>query len=407
MGVAGGQQFEPPYPLLIVRPNGIMAYTAARVSMTAWDDQFGYELVPADVELAFPKPDATLAKRTEEVIAESVRRRAAIVSAVPSRYRPGLSGSDPIGEVIQEASQRQFAGSGRRGMQRGEDGSRSQSSASGMQQPMQRWSQNADSSLASEQSSVQSNSTVGSGVAQAKAYELGDLTRVEGDQGSNGLGSQDRSGSGGEGSAGTSGTQTESLANNDPNNVGTSLTGTPQGDATTGTDAAPSSSSTAINGVSASATGAAGQASPQGMGTATEMDADPQSMRNASVSMAAPLSDQRGNGWAMRGTGGSSTGPAVVRNLTMQCFANRFVVLGDSSSDTEVILVDPQNPEAAIVRLAGVVRDRVDRWGLALAGGRWQPILQVAVAEGGQDNFDSLSRLLEGSGISVKARSVR
>ncbi|MGI9470377.1 MAG: hypothetical protein ACR2NZ_02515, partial [Rubripirellula sp.] len=39
----------PPYPLLVVRPDGIATYGAARRAMKDWDDQFGYELVPDHV----------------------------------------------------------------------------------------------------------------------------------------------------------------------------------------------------------------------------------------------------------------------------------------------------------------------------------------------------------------------
>ena len=34
-----------PYPLLVVRPGGVVAYGAARAALKAWDDEFGYELI--------------------------------------------------------------------------------------------------------------------------------------------------------------------------------------------------------------------------------------------------------------------------------------------------------------------------------------------------------------------------
>ncbi len=58
----------PPYPLLVVRPDGIEIYGAARRAMQDWDDQFGYELVPAEVKLAFTKPDTNLKRRIEIAI---------------------------------------------------------------------------------------------------------------------------------------------------------------------------------------------------------------------------------------------------------------------------------------------------------------------------------------------------
>ena len=58
----------PPYPLLVVRPDGIEAYAAARSALRDWDDQFGYELVPAAVKLAYDKPDPRLKRRIDEAI---------------------------------------------------------------------------------------------------------------------------------------------------------------------------------------------------------------------------------------------------------------------------------------------------------------------------------------------------
>ena len=49
-----------PYPLLVVRPGGERLYLACRRAMKAWDNEFGYELVEADIELAYPEKDPSL-----------------------------------------------------------------------------------------------------------------------------------------------------------------------------------------------------------------------------------------------------------------------------------------------------------------------------------------------------------
>ena len=49
-----------PYPLLIVRPEGVEAYAAARSAMRNWDDEFGYELVDPQMKLKFPDADPEL-----------------------------------------------------------------------------------------------------------------------------------------------------------------------------------------------------------------------------------------------------------------------------------------------------------------------------------------------------------
>ncbi len=65
----------PPYPLLVVRPDGIETYGAARQAMLDWDDQFGYELVPADVDLAFAKPDSQLKQKVDIAIRDAVAKQ--------------------------------------------------------------------------------------------------------------------------------------------------------------------------------------------------------------------------------------------------------------------------------------------------------------------------------------------
>jgi len=81
-----------PYPLLIIRPDGIAAYAVARAAMHQWDDQFGYELLPADVELAFPPPDVALDGKVAVTIRQAMDRRAVMLAQL-GRGGGGGSGS--------------------------------------------------------------------------------------------------------------------------------------------------------------------------------------------------------------------------------------------------------------------------------------------------------------------------
>ena len=60
-----------PYPLLIVRPHGEAAFSICRYALQDWDDDFGYELLPEGVELAYPQPDANLKELLERMIDEA------------------------------------------------------------------------------------------------------------------------------------------------------------------------------------------------------------------------------------------------------------------------------------------------------------------------------------------------
>lgn len=78
-----------PYPLLIVRPNGTLAYNYAREALKAWDDEFGYELIDAEMQLAYPKRDPVLHELLERTVQQARERQAILIAAMPSQYEQG------------------------------------------------------------------------------------------------------------------------------------------------------------------------------------------------------------------------------------------------------------------------------------------------------------------------------
>ncbi|MBI2824797.1 MAG: hypothetical protein HYX69_08940 [Planctomycetia bacterium] len=72
-----------PYPLLLVRPDGIEAYYAAREAMSSWGSEFGYELVDQDWKLEFPPPNPALAALTRTAVAEARERQQLLALAAP------------------------------------------------------------------------------------------------------------------------------------------------------------------------------------------------------------------------------------------------------------------------------------------------------------------------------------
>lgn len=78
-----------PYPLLLVRPNGIKSYVLARAAMAGWDDQFGYELLDQNMPLAFPPTIPGLANQLETNLVIARERQIALAAAMPRRYAGG------------------------------------------------------------------------------------------------------------------------------------------------------------------------------------------------------------------------------------------------------------------------------------------------------------------------------
>lgn len=75
-----------PYPLLVVRADGIESYALARAAMRSWDDEFGYELIDDTMQLQFPPPDPVLAQLLQKTIADARSRQAILAAAMPSQY---------------------------------------------------------------------------------------------------------------------------------------------------------------------------------------------------------------------------------------------------------------------------------------------------------------------------------
>ncbi len=75
-----------PYPLLLVRPEGIKSYSLARAALGGWDDQFGYELVDGSMKLAFPPKTPGLSDALQRTIAAASQRHSELIAAMPSRY---------------------------------------------------------------------------------------------------------------------------------------------------------------------------------------------------------------------------------------------------------------------------------------------------------------------------------
>ncbi|MCA9143932.1 MAG: hypothetical protein KDB05_14140 [Planctomycetales bacterium] len=75
-----------PYPLLIVRPNGTLAYNYAREALKAWDDEFGYELIDAEMQLDYPNRDAELRALLQKTVQQARERQAILIAAMPSQY---------------------------------------------------------------------------------------------------------------------------------------------------------------------------------------------------------------------------------------------------------------------------------------------------------------------------------
>ncbi len=101
-----------PYPLLIVRSGGAEAYSLARSAMKSWDDEFGYELIDANLKLKFPPADPALERTIREAIDLARLRQEALARAQPSRFQGGIGQNGVGGGSENDGTGRHGSGSG-------------------------------------------------------------------------------------------------------------------------------------------------------------------------------------------------------------------------------------------------------------------------------------------------------
>src|SRR5262245_51698614 len=82
-----GDKAAQPYPLLVVRPSGVIAFGAAKAAIRAWDDEWGYELISDDKQLDFGPPDPVLDQALTKTVSVARQRQAAMVAMMPRRFQ--------------------------------------------------------------------------------------------------------------------------------------------------------------------------------------------------------------------------------------------------------------------------------------------------------------------------------
>lgn len=86
-----------PYPLLLVRPDGIEAYYVARAAMKTWGAEFGYELIGENWDLEFQQPpDQNLANVVHSAIGSARIRQQRLAEAAPSHYGESSGAPRPV-----------------------------------------------------------------------------------------------------------------------------------------------------------------------------------------------------------------------------------------------------------------------------------------------------------------------
>ncbi|MEX2561568.1 MAG: hypothetical protein WD403_16710, partial [Pirellulales bacterium] len=350
-----------PYPLLLVRPDGILAYAAARAAMRSWGDDFGYELIDADWPLEFPAADAAMASRIQEAVEVARRRQRMLARSAPREWRsydaPNFRHVPPRGGSIADDG---WAGGGGRG-ERGTGG------------------------LASPGSGIggHAGDPLGSGAGAARRPSAGRFegheSPVTGHVGGRAIDAGGaRSANGGSVQRGPLMPEGEAPGTHGP---GGSQAGAGTGESS-GAARPPSGSAGA--GTSRAGNVSAGSNDPGGERLARS---------------------RRGN-WALPNVAADFV--PVTRPITIVCEPDRLILLDDKKSTRDASVVPlAERTEDSLDDVVSAVWQRIESWGIAGRQMYWRPILSVQVAPGGEQRFEDLKALLAESGLDVRAAAAR
>jgi hypothetical protein len=427
-----------PYPLLLVRPDGIEAYYAAleAISTTGWS--YGYEFIDGDWKLALPAPDPKLAQAQARAIDNARLAAARLAATRPGGYGKtkaptfrasptggGLvavdgSGDDDDDPRIGAYARNQHDLDSR--SNRHDDLAASRAAALG--------DGNLGAIPPAPPRSIRSGPAAGSSAGSSpfrggsadkqnplgSMFASGGASRAiplnSGTPGSELTIPSDQSSSPGQGTGSTeSGIIARSREPLAPR-------GTPGGEAASRAALPPrSSASTADSSELASAGGGAGgpsSAGSRGGGSGAAGFSGRSAPSAASGDMAdvqdappvdlEPLARRRGKNWAL--PKGAERSVPITREITVVVSANTLAVMSD----------DPWAPPRKVIPLTRSTADALDEfrstlcsvmedWGIAGRGMHWRPLLRVEVTPGGQDRYVELEALLRDSGIILKRKA--
>lgn len=380
---------DEPYPLLLVRPDGITAYYAARSAMDTWSSDFGYELIGQNWDLKFPAPDPELnqvvaravatARKRQELLAEIAPREAG--SLARSTYRAGARGivrADSPGDDVDDLplparpGRAPFGGVGPGG-------------------------EGPDSPGGNTGSPGGSAGTSGDGAASGAAGGSGDAVAYARRPEGRAFGSQFGDGGAATGGA-AGGNGGQSGGDAAPSAAGQTATRRPENYVA----GRPAEQDSSVAQGGRPLRPGEWEPSPPKSSAEPPREASPDSQANQVVRRHRPeqnLAKVRGKDWGLPDT--TRDAIPITRPVRVDCYADHLVIAPEGKSGGRVVRFGPQTRDS-VDAMVSAVWDHMDTWGIAGRGMYWRPVLSLRVAPGAEARYDDLKALLEGSGMRVE-----
>ncbi len=426
--VDGSSYASTPYPLLLVRPDGIAAYALARSAMTGWEDQQGYELIDQDMPLAFPPSIPGLGDELNRVITDARKRQKMILASLPRNVVQDLDWStsptdlaiehgdstDGVNGTLLGDNAQFIAASGSDTWSNGGSGGLSQLNDGEMWPALD--SKVPVPSFAQEGSSR--SDTPFEATSEAQQVELKGSESF----GSPSLGDSESNMEARNSIEGASAADGMASSNGpmNPNSINA-------GTAPQGSSSAPPNASASQQQLQAGAnTGLANQAPVTGASmyepprqviaeearkdSVGDSSSSPQPTAIVKPGTSSASKQQRkrssiasefGEDWAVQRSRMSDT--PIHRTISIRVTADRWLLVDDQTKSlmrAEVKLAD--GPKNARQQLRSAIEDEVKDWGVAVSRGYWVPVIKIYSDPQTEWATQQLLYMLEGSGAKIE-----
>jgi hypothetical protein len=429
-GASAANKQAEPYPLILVRPDGIKSYHAVRRAIASWDADFGYEFIGSEWKLEFPPLDPQLARLENQAVEQARIRRQVLAAAAPRAFRAGgfdAARRDFIEDGFGEGPSRGGgSGLGGGGGGPGHGGGTAAVTSSGpargpTDQPVLQRNGPHGANIAS--SSRSGNASV-AGVHQASTDSA--TKTISGTRRSSGGRTSGNSATrAGEAQDDASAGSLANLAGGVPGGeTGNGLAGSHA--AAPGTfrgEPAPDGAVAGVNGsapaggegwtVNGGAGGpAAGGSQPtsptsvgssQGTGLSTLPPSQVHELPSAIRSQ--DLSESRGANWAVGGKGMAAV--PVRRSIQVVVREDRIAILPEAAISEDTTGGREIKVEGPLINhiddVVAAVQQQVNDWGIAGRGLYWRPVLVLQVGPDAEPRAAELAQLLKDSGIELRS----
>ena len=387
-----------PYPLFLVRPDGIQAYYAARAAMQSWGSDFGYQTIDQDWHLEYPPVDGRLAQLERQAVNEARERLRWLVQMSPARYGPG-------GERRGSGNKVAYRVSPLGGLVR-EGGPTLRDELPGMANGAERQTGSFGSGLAESNGSrsTKSNGRLAAHPASgsshvgepAAADSLGQSSHADENLRDSRSGLANVGPSASADSPTTLGERRSALATGDLSNHSTPSAKTTierrYGDLNDRRPAnAAGQSPLAFDVTSSAATDQETGQSEAQMSFQPKPKDKPRS-----------LADTRGANWGLSPAARSSN--PITRPIHIVCEGDKLLIRPDRPDAAPVSIPLQKRTADSVDPLVAAVQARIADWGIAGRGLYWRPQLIVEVGNSGEARYADIESLLADSGFDVKRR---